>query len=148
MYINTKILLAPTDLRAALRIQPGNQEALEELLSLIPHEASDDLSASSLAASSSGATSPHRPAPSNHNRLQLPKSKSFKPLPFTRTKGDDKKLKIVPIPVFFEVPEYVPGDPSAMWKSMKAKKVKNMSTKTESFVYPSWEKYTVKQVGG
>jgi len=80
--------------------------------------------------------------------LQLPKSKASKPLPFPRTNEDDKKLKIVFIPVLFEVPEYVSGDPSAMWKSMKAKKMKSMTTKTETFVYPSWEKYTVKQVGG
>ncbi|KAL4066725.1 hypothetical protein J3A83DRAFT_220880 [Scleroderma citrinum] len=139
---------AVKDIRAALRIQPSNPEAREELLSLIPLEPSDNLAASSLAASSSGATLLNRPAPSNHDCLQLPKSKGFKSPPFPRTKGDDKKLKIVPIPVLFEVPEYVPGDPSAMWKSMKAEKMENMTTKTESFVYPSWEKYTVKQVGG
>ncbi|KAG6334799.1 hypothetical protein ID866_4288 [Astraeus odoratus] len=136
------------DLRAALRIQPNNPEALEELMTLIPLEPSDDVTASSEVASSSGAAMVSRLPPSNHDRLQLPKPKTFKPLPFPRAKEDDQRLRIVFIPAIFEVPEYVSGDPSAMWKSMKAQKMKNMTTKTETFVYPSWEKYTVKQIGG
>ncbi|KAH0833443.1 hypothetical protein J3R83DRAFT_12558 [Lanmaoa asiatica] len=139
------------DLRAALRIQPSNTEALEEMLSLLPSQ-SLPLTPSYLdetASSSIGGTSatPRDIPPSNHNRLQIPKSKSQKQLPFARTKADDRKLKIIPIPVMFEVPEYVPGEPSSTWKSTRAQRVKNVTTKTETFVCPSWEKYTVKQVG-
>ncbi|KAH7884830.1 hypothetical protein F5I97DRAFT_1507880 [Phlebopus sp. FC_14] len=140
------------DLRSALKIQPSNAEALEEIMSLLlpldtstpPSQQSPVYEASSSAGGTSAALQP--PPPSNHDRLQLPKPKQPKQLPFARTKADDRKLKIVPIPVMFEVPEYIPGDPSATWKSSKAQKVKNLTTTTETFLFPSWEKYTVKQV--
>ena len=140
-----------TDLRSALRIQPSNTEALEEILSLLPSQSSvsptpsyaDGATSSSLCGTS--ATPCKIPLP-NHN-LQTPKPKSQKQLPFARTKADDRKLKIMSMPVMFEVPEYVPGDPSATLKSTRAQKMKNVTTKTETFVYPSWEKYTVKQTG-
>lgn len=139
-----------TDLRAALRIQPTNTEALEEMLSLLPSSLSPTPSYTDEATSSSvsGTSATPRNTPlSNHNLLQIPKPKSQKQLPFARTKADDRKLRIMPIPVMFEVPKYVPGDPSATWKSTRAQKVRNVTTRTETFVYPSWEKYTVKQVG-
>lgn len=140
------------DLRAALRIQPSNAEALEEMLSLIPPQSPlgsippypDEAASSSVGGTS--ATPRNTPA-SNLNHVQIPKPKPQKQLPFARTKADDRKLKIMPIPVMFEVPEYASGDPSSSWKSTRAQKVKNVTTKTETFVYPSWEKYTVKQVG-
>lgn len=77
----------------------------------------------------------HSATPSNHDRLQLASPKPSKQLPFARTKADDRKLKIVPLPVMFEVPEYIPGDPSSSWKSTKAHKVKNVTTKTETFSF-------------
>ncbi|KIJ62920.1 hypothetical protein HYDPIDRAFT_182579 [Hydnomerulius pinastri MD-312] len=145
---------ATKDLRSALKIQPTNTEALDEMLSLLPPEPSpppspsyhNEAASSSMGGSNSATL--QLPVPSNHDRLQLPKSRQPKQLPFARTKADDRKLKIMPIPVMFEVPEYMPGDPSATWKSTKALKVKNVTTKTETFLFPSWEKYTVKQVVG
>lgn len=140
------------DLRAALRIQPSNTEALEEMLSLLPSQSSPPLTPlypDEATSSSVGGTSatPRNIPLSNHNYLQIPKPKSQKQLPFARTKADDRKLKIMPIPVMFEVPEYIPGDASSTWKSTRAQRMKNVTTKTETFIYPSWEKYTVKQVG-
>jgi len=140
------------DLRSALRIQPTNTEALEEMLSLLPSQSSllpPPSSAEEATSSSVGGTSatPRSIPLSNPNHLQIPKPKSQKQLPFARTKADDRKLKIMPMPVMFEVPEYVPGDPTATLKSTRAQKVKNVTTKTETFMYPSWEKYMVKQVG-
>lgn len=144
----TVYLRVHADLRAALKIQPSNTEALEELLSLLSSQSSsspptypDEATSSSVGGTSA---TPRTPA-SNYNP-QLPKPKSQKPLPFARTKADDRKLKIMPIPVLFEVPEYVAGDPSSTFKATRAQKVKSVTTKTETFVYPSWEKYTVKHV--
>lgn len=122
------------------------------MLSLLPTQPSlsptppypDEATSSSVGGTSAA---PRDIPMSNHNLLQVPKPKTQKQLPFARTKADDRKLKIMPIPVLFEVPEYVPGDPSSTWKSTRAQRVKNVTTKTETFVYPSWEKYTVKQVG-
>lgn len=141
-----------SDLRAALRVQPSNTEALEEMLSLLPSESSppltplypDEATSSSVGGTS---TTPRSIPLSNQNHFQIPKPKSPKQLPFGRTRADDRKLKIMSIPVMFEVPEYIPGDPSSTWRSTRAQKVKNVTTKTETFIYPSWEKYTVKQVG-
>ncbi|KAG9316137.1 hypothetical protein JVU11DRAFT_3814 [Chiua virens] len=140
------------DLRAALRIQPSNTEALEEMLSLVPSQPSPSPTPSypdEAASSSIGGTSatPRNIPSSNPNQFQIPKSKPQKQLPFGRTKADDRRLKIVPIPVMFEVPEYAAGDASSTWKSTRAQRPKNDTTKTETFVYPSWEKYAVKQVG-
>ncbi|KAN0092589.1 hypothetical protein V8E55_003373 [Tylopilus felleus] len=138
------------DLRAALKIQPSNAEALEELLSLLSSQSSSSPFSSypdEAASSSVGGTSATpRNIPSTNHNLQIPKSKSQKSLPFARTKADDRKLKIMLIPVMFEVPEYTPGDPSSTLKSTRAQRVKNVTTKTETFICPSWEKYTVKHV--
>ncbi|KAF9231129.1 hypothetical protein BU15DRAFT_56546 [Melanogaster broomeanus] len=141
------------DLRAALRIQPSNTEALEEMLSLLPPDRSpppsplypDEAASSSLGGGTSATL--HCPTPPDHDHLHLHRPKPAKQLPFSRTKADDRKLKIMPIPVMFEVPEYIPGDPSSTWKSTRAHRVKNVTTKTETFLFPSWEKYSVKHVG-
>ena len=140
-----------SDLRAALKIQPSNTEALEEMLSLLSSPQSSALPTSSYpdeATSSSvgGTSATPRNIPSSNYNPQIPKPKSQKPLPFARTKADDRKLKLMAIPVMFEVPEYIPGDPSSTWKATRAQRVKDVTTKTETFVYPSWEKYTVKHV--
>lgn len=149
-FFTTGHLRLYLDLRAALKVQPSNTEALEELLSVLSSQSPPPPAPSypdEAASSSVGATSaaPRNIPSSNHNP-QIPKPKSQKPLPFGRTKADDRKLKIVPIPVMFEVPKYIPGDPSSTLKATRAQKVKNVTTKTETFVYPSWEKYTVKLV--
>ncbi|KAH7921028.1 hypothetical protein BV22DRAFT_1132596 [Leucogyrophana mollusca] len=164
------------DLRAALKIQPSNSEAIAELLSLLPPEQATP-SPPSASSSSAPSNSSSLQRPSNSDRLQLPKPKPPKQLPFARTWGDDRKIKIVAVPVTFEVP--VPDAscplPPALAKASgsshpsstktnpqpspagpKAAKPKaeipnsgvKVKTQKESFVFPSWEKYVVKQVVG
>ncbi|KAF8124798.1 hypothetical protein EV363DRAFT_701277 [Boletus edulis] len=139
------------DFRAALKIQPSNTEALEELLSVLSSQTSSSPTSSypdeATSSAVGGTSATPRNTPLTNNNFQTPKPKPPKPLPFARTKADDRKLKIMAIPVMFEVPGYIPGDPSSTLKSTRAQKVKNVTTKTETFVYPTWEKYTVKHMG-
>ena len=102
------------DLRAVLRIQPSNREALAELASLIPLTATKLPNGSSIDVSSHGDDSnpstskqqqpsaPGSPSPSTKmddprslQRLGIPKPKPIKQPSFARTKSDDRRLKIV-----------------------------------------------------
>lgn len=103
------------DLRAVLRLQPSNKEALAELTSLIPLAAanssngslidmlgigSNDLKPSTSkqqpsASSLSPSTKAVEMDPKSLLRLGIPKPKPIKQPPFARTKSDDRRLKIV-----------------------------------------------------
>lgn len=136
-----KLLL---DLRAALKIQPSNSEALDELISILPPDDSSRLapSSSSLATSSSSTSPAPRNAGSLYDHLHLPKLKQPKQLPFPRSSNDDRKIKVSSIPVSYEVPLMSAGKASTELKS------KDLKTRTESFIFPSWEKYTVRLATG
>jgi hypothetical protein len=129
-----------SDLRAALKIQPSNTEALDELLSILPPDDSSGLgpSSSSLATSSSSTSPAPRNAASLYDHLHLPKPKQQKQLPFSQGSADDKKIKVTSIPVSYEVPVMPSGKTATELKS------KDLKTRTESFIFPSWEKYTVR----
>lgn len=133
-----------SDLRAALKIQPTNTEALDELLSILPPEDSSNLgpSSSSLATSSSSTSPAPRNVTSLYDHLHLPKPKQSKQLPFARCSADDRKIKVASIPVSYEVPVTPSGKTATELKS------KDLKTRTESFIFPSWEKYTVKLATG
>lgn len=135
---------AVQDLRAALKIQPSNNEALDELLSILPPDDSSRLapSSSSLATSSSSTSPAPRNAGSLYDHLHLPKLKQPKQLPFARSSNDDRKIKVSSIAVSYEVPLMPAGKTSTELKS------KDLKTRTESFIFPSWEKYSVRLATG
>lgn len=96
----------PVDLRAALKVQPTNEEAMAELISLLPPERllkskpKSKLEPSPPAQSSSSSSkqpeSESAPKLAEVNGKQRPKQP--KQPPFTRTRADDRKLKVVLIP--------------------------------------------------
>lgn len=133
-----------SDLRAALKIQPSNTEALDELLSILPPDDSSSLgpSSSSLATSSSSTSPAPRNAASPYDHLHLPKPKQLKQLPFPRGSADDRKIKVTSIQVSYEVPVMPSGKTATELKS------KDLKTRAESFIFPSWEKYTVRLATG
>ncbi|EGN99413.1 hypothetical protein SERLA73DRAFT_182385 [Serpula lacrymans var. lacrymans S7.3] len=134
---------ATKDLRAVLKLQPCNTEANAELWSLIPPEPTVSASSSSYATSSSLNNASLRPlALSNYSHLRVPKSK-FKQPPFSRTKGDDRKIKIVLLPTTVELA----SSRSPCGNRAKAKrKAEGTDVKTETFAVPNWEKYVIRQV--
>ena len=115
--------MAPSvDLRAVLRLQPRNREALAELASLIPLAAANSSNGSSndILSGINGnnlddskpSTSKQQPPESSPSlstkaldmdpkllqRLGVPKPKPLKQPSFARTKGDDRRLQIVLLP--------------------------------------------------
>ena len=116
------LMALSVDLRAVLRLQPYNREALAELASLIPLAAVNSSIGPSIDISSgvSGifcddskpSTSKQQPSesspslstnavdmdPKSLQRLGIPKPKPLKQPSFARTKSDDRRLKIVLMP--------------------------------------------------
>ncbi|KAF7311858.1 hypothetical protein MIND_00196500 [Mycena indigotica] len=74
------------DLRAILKLQPTNVDAIQELVLLLPPAPSETLSSSTSSINPSG------------ERLGIVKTKKPKPLPFARTGLDDRRLKFVHVP--------------------------------------------------
>ena len=156
----------PVDLRALIRLQPTNTEAISELTTLIPPK---PLSAQSAKGATAGGSS----SSARDDHLDLPKPRVQKPLPFETTDEDRQKLKISNLPLTVDVPsnfEFVTtataavgiggktppsgrkGKPkrsgprggnemSASGDTKKAGKGQTMS-----FTYPNWERYLVKKV--
>ncbi|KAJ3548762.1 hypothetical protein NM688_g5253 [Phlebia brevispora] len=160
------------DLRAMLKLQPTNTEALAEMSALAPPEfiletpdsdqirwRSGDQATSSSASGSSKRTqnaasssrSPHGSldfaSPSDH-----PKKKNPQSLPFARTFMDDRKLKINSLPMTIDVPVDLPlPDPLPKGGKDKGKRpsmppLSSIRTQPETFIYPSWERYVVKRI--
>ncbi|KAL1734771.1 hypothetical protein EV714DRAFT_268492 [Schizophyllum commune] len=84
------------DLRAALKLQPSNIEALTELCSLIPDRSLEPTPCSSSAHTPSSSAHPSDAALRSH--LGLPKPKPIKPPPFPRTEADERVLKFSFLP--------------------------------------------------
>jgi len=153
------------DLRALIKLQPNNTEAVSELLSMLPPDPS--MSHNSRASSSSAQpSSPARQHP------HIPKPKPPKALPFERTEADNRKLKIVVLPLSYDLPitfEFMAaaaaagfGDQSGENDSNGKAKMKrpqggvplplfpdmfpNGKGRKMSFAYPNWERYIVKRV--
>jgi RNA polymerase II-associated protein 3 len=155
-----------TDLRALLKLQPNNTEAVAELVSLLPPDPSISPNTSASSSSSAPPSSPARQHPN------LPKLRPPKALPFDRTEADDRKLKIVALPLSYDTSitfEFMAaaaaagfGDQSGGSNGNGKGKMKrphggihlphfpDMFTKGKgrkmSFAYPNWERYVVKRV--
>ena len=109
------LMASSLDLRAVLRLQPSNKEALAELASLIPLAAVNSSNGSSIASGHFGddskpstskqptseSSSPSLSTkaidmdPKSLQRLGIPKPKPLKQPSFARTTGDDRRLRIV-----------------------------------------------------
>jgi len=169
------------DLRAVLRLQPSNREALAELASLIPLTAVNSSNGPSIDISSGVSGDDSKPStskqqtfesssspspstklvdmdPKSLQRLGIPKPKPLKQPSFARTKGDDRRLKIVLIggdsvrnrgnfqvngkENMFTISRHGKEKAGAL-RSQRTKEMERM--KVDCLVYPSWERYEVKR---
>ncbi|KAH9933557.1 uncharacterized protein BXZ73DRAFT_46327 [Epithele typhae] len=134
------------DLRAVLRLQPSNSEALTEICLLCPSEAAR---IEQPVASGSSSSAP----PPVQGSTWIPAPKVPKPLPFARGVLDDRKLKISTIPITVEIPEDLSifaADTASPSKTKATATANADALKTSSgrmmkqtFQYPSWERYMV-----
>ncbi|KAJ7199005.1 hypothetical protein GGX14DRAFT_664701 [Mycena pura] len=95
------------DLRAILKLQPTNAEAIQELLSLLPPpspSSSPKMSASSHAAADSSHAAAAAATAELHERLGIGKPKQPKSLPFSSTRLDGRRLKVVHVPIAADAP--------------------------------------------
>lgn len=161
------LLRIPQDLRALIRLQPYNSEAISELAALLgPNPSSAQPAKSGTAGGSSSSA--------NEDCLNLPKPRPPKALPFEMTDEDGQKLKISNLPLTVDIPsnfEFMAaataaaglgGSRTRSSKKGKPKRsvgresndmpvgpdTKKASGKgqTMSFTYPNWERYLVKKV--
>lgn len=152
------------DIRAVLKLQPGNAEALEELASLLPSEAnrinasnsntpeppdwrsipqssssSSALSNKSIdrdaAGGGSGSGSGSGLNRSQSKPIAKLKGKAYVP-PFALTELDTRKLKINALPLQVEMP--------VIGTRRGKGKVPSFDVKIETYSYPTWERCTVK----
>ena len=156
-----------TDLRALIRLQPYNTEAIAELTLLLPRT---PLSAQPTKGTAAGCSS----SSAKDDRLDLPKPRLPKPLPFETTDDDKQRLKISNLPLTVDVPpnfEFMAaataaagmgGKPPPSGRKGKPKRTgprrgNDMPTgpdtkknagkgQTMSFTYPNWERYLVKRI--
>ncbi|KAL0948651.1 hypothetical protein HGRIS_010455 [Hohenbuehelia grisea] len=175
------------DLRMVLKLQPTNAEAISELLSLLPpldepksnthqhgsssrlepsgsssssstrHQPSGSSSSYAIPATSSGSQS----APSHDPLHRIFKPKPSKPLPFTKTRSDERKLKFTFIPMTIDGPPRERSHATYCEKHAKQcghdhfkartgpKAKENRKRAWEglngSISYPGWDRYTVKK---
>ncbi|KAI0656427.1 hypothetical protein C8Q70DRAFT_1056661 [Cubamyces menziesii] len=152
------------DLRAVLRLQPSNTEALTEIMSLCPAPppAPDEPIASSSLASgsrssqpscSSSSSSSSRPPPGAAGSglpHWIPTPKPPKPLPFPRGATDGRKLKISSIPITVDIPVDFPffeaDDKGKAGPSPPPPSSYSGKTVSQTFSYPSWERYMVQKI--
>ncbi|EDR08350.1 uncharacterized protein LACBIDRAFT_296876 [Laccaria bicolor S238N-H82] len=88
---------AIADLRAIIRLQPHNAEALAELLFLLP-PIPEDTTTTLASSTSKQPTTTVEAASALLAQLGIHKPKKPKPIPFLRTKADNRKLKITAVP--------------------------------------------------
>ena len=156
-------LRSPLDLRALIRLQPYNTEAISELTALLPP---DPLSAQPTKGATAGGSS----SSAKGGYLDLPKPRLPKPLPFETTEEERQKLKLSNLPLTVDVPsnfEFMAAAPGMGGKTPSGRKGKPKQSgprggkdtplvpdmkkgagkgQTMSFTYPNWERYLVKKV--
>lgn len=164
------LLTVPSDLRALIRLQPYNAEAISELSALLPPDpSSGELTKGTKAEGSSSSSA-------NDDHLDLPKPRPPKTLPFETTDEDRQKLKISNLPLTVDIPsnfEFMAAAKAAGVRgktapsSRKGKPKRSGSREsnempqmgpdtttrkgsgkgqTMSFTYPNWERYLVKKI--
>ncbi|THH09153.1 hypothetical protein EW145_g2205 [Phellinidium pouzarii] len=142
---------AVKDLRAVLKIQPGNAEALAELLSIMPSAAADIATSTAISSnkqqqrsaspgSSSSSTRLYQggsrnngfsssTAPSKENRVMA--------LPFELAQADNRKLRIYTHPLQVEMP--------VIGKGRGKSKVGVYDIQIETYSYPTWERCKIQR---
>ena len=153
------------DLRALIRLQPNNTEAISELTVLLPpNPHSTWPTKDAMAGGSSSST--------NGDYLGLPKPRSPRPLPFETTEEDEQRLRISNLPLTVDIPSNFEFMAAATAAGMGSKTSSGRKGKprrngrrgsgdmsigpdtkktsgegqTMSFTYPNWERYLVKKV--
>lgn len=131
------------DLRAVLRLQPSNPDAVAELARLAPPK---HKSRNGSKPSSSSATGP---LPKRSWQTSSPPPANVQEdLPFIRTYRDDFKLKISVLPLAIDVPVDLP--PPFIGANEKVKSPPpastSVATRLETFSYPSWDRYVIQKV--
>lgn len=152
MHCNSSV----TDLRAVLKLQPNNMEAITELASLLPQTRLNEEEKENIPGSSSSSSKPQ----SNDNtdyinevldRLNIARPKQPKPPPFHRTRLDDKRLKITLMTVSAsEYEELLRHDGkncshSNLKRKAKASLKEVDKSKADAVLYPGWDRYIVKK---
>ena len=160
----------PTDLRAVLRLQPTNADAIRELTELLFPPGGDNVDIAFLdSANPSSSKRPTTVTKEKHSeklrQLGIPEPKPTKQPPFSKTYADDRKLKIVlasgagvgangmaksrktvgAAGDAQQQPLKRHGKEKAgTMKTMKTKELERM--RAECATYPSWDRYEVKKV--
>ena len=164
------LIVQPIDLRAVLRLQPTNTDAIRELTELLspPGDDSTDLIFID-SANPSSSKQPTTVTKEKHTeklrRLGIPKPKPTKQPPFAKTHADDRKLRIALLSgvgdgtsgiaksrkVGSAVGDAQQQQPVRRHGKEKAGTMKTMKTKemermrAECVTYPSWDRYVVKK---
>ncbi|KAI0373616.1 hypothetical protein BV20DRAFT_749220 [Pilatotrama ljubarskyi] len=149
------------DLRAVLRLQPSNTEAVAEIMALCSPAADDPATSSSSqpsssffslssASASSSSSSKPSPLPTAYSHW-IPTPKPPKPLPFPPGPTDGRKLKISSIPITVDVPVEFPFFSSEGGVENKRNAIPPPSalsgrTVPQTFSYPCWERYMVQKI--
>ncbi|EKM57876.1 uncharacterized protein PHACADRAFT_158921 [Phanerochaete carnosa HHB-10118-sp] len=132
------------DLRAVLRLQPSNAEAVAELATLAPPKQKQRISHKPSSSSAAG-SSPRR---SKQSRSPPPQTSLEEALPFTRTYRDDFTFKISMLPLAIDVPVELPPPFIGSKEKVKRRAPPSASvpTRLETFSYPSWDRYVVQKM--
>lgn len=133
-------------MRAVLKLQQGNADALAELMSIMPSAATDMISTSAperipATASSSSTIDDGDGGGSSSSNGGLPsksqKGKHASALPFELTESDTRKLRIFAAPVQMEIP--------IIGKNRGKGKSGSFEMKLETYSYPTWERCKVQR---
>jgi len=143
------------DLRAVLRLQPDNKEALVELAALSHTPQDQDSTPVNYLNPSSSTQAPRTESDAEIlRRMGVAKPKPIKQPPFPRTTADERKLKITILSGsegFGSNRKHGPNTMSRHGKEKAGAKKSNAITviermRMECSSYPGWERYVVKKV--
>ena len=161
------------DLRAVIRLQPSNTDAIRELTALLASREGEKTLKAIPDENTNSSSSKQVPNPQKETfsemlrRLGIPEPKPTKQPPFQRTRADDRKLKISLLPCATDAANgknrkgvspggelghnLQPPTPSRHGKekagTMRTKRAHEMELmRVECVTYPSWDRYTIKRV--
>jgi hypothetical protein len=165
------LIAQSTDLRAVLRLQPTNADAIRELTELLSPPGDDNpnivfLDSTNPSSSKQPTTVTKEKHAGKLRRLGIPEPKPTKQPPFPKTHADDRTLKIALLSgvgdgasgtAKFRKVGSAAGDAqqqqplkrhgkekAGTMKTMKTKEIERM--RAECVTYPSWDRYVVKKV--
>ncbi|KJA25072.1 hypothetical protein HYPSUDRAFT_135179 [Hypholoma sublateritium FD-334 SS-4] len=138
------------DLRAVIRLQPTNTDAIRELTELLSATGGEKTSKAIPDENTNPSSSKQAPSPQKETfaemlrRLGIPEPKPTKQPPFQRTRADDRKLKIS---LLAGATDATHGKHRKGAGTMRTKRAHEMELmRAECMTYPSWDRYTIKRV--